>query len=138
MRDERFVRPVETVRCESLGIEESVPQIVETGNFPGVDDLLGEIVVGKVLLVLNVGATRCLLGGYLGLIEVLKRVVVSRLVLSGEYREKRRQKHAFEKEDGEEDGNEECRMSDDLHDWSIFKSKNVFEERFNESILQTP
>lgn len=80
----------------------------------------------------------CLLVGYFRLIDILQGIVVPRFVLTCEYREKRRQKHAFEEEGSEEKGNEECRMSDDLHDWSIFKSKNVFEERFNESILQTP
>ena len=57
------------------------------------------------------------------MIEILKRIIVSCLVLSGEYREKRCQKHTLEKEGGEEEGNEECRMSDDLHDRSILSPK---------------
>ena len=114
-RNGRLVRPVEAVRREPLGIEKSAPQVVYTGSLPGIDDFLGEVVVGKVLLILDDGATCCLLCGYLGLIEVLKRVVVPRLVLPGKYGEECCQKHAFEEKGGEEEGNEKCRMTDDFH-----------------------
>ncbi|MGB5051216.1 MAG: hypothetical protein WBO46_19880, partial [Caldilineaceae bacterium] len=105
-----------TLRDESLGIEEPVSQIVNASGFPGIDDFLGEIVVGEIFFVLNVKAVSCLFGGYLGLIEVLKRIVVSRFVLPGEYREKRRQEHALKEKDGEEEGDEKCWMTNDFHD----------------------
>lgn len=109
-----FIWPVEAFRGERLCIKKSVPQIINAGGFSGIYDFFGEIVVGKIFFVLNMKSICCLLGGYIGLIEILQSIVVPSLVLSGEYREECCQKHAFQEKDSKEQGNEKCRVAGDV------------------------